>query len=601
MGGPSSIRTLLRRSAALTAGVAIAAAGLLASAAPAEAAATTAVRGTVTLDGRPLAGVPVGTWRQGHGVLATATTDSAGRFVLRSPRGVAVEAFAGSKPSASKAVFADGDDRLVRGVIGRGAPAHLAAALAQRVTPASPSRLGGGRALRFRLQRAARFTAASPLLGRTADATGVIDIERGDGAYGTEFAADDTGAVTSGWLVPGRYHLYWAPSSPYLPARTWATLPSGATTTLTAPDFRRGTRVELHVTSGGAPVGAGVPVVQLVGGEEQSAPSTDSSGTAVEEGVAPGTYRFRIGQYFDDPDEGLEGPPSTDAYLTADVSVVVAAGATTASATVDLAPAGAVSGTVTGVPSTHSVLLYAEDADGLVVRSGDAASGSGGAFTLGGLPTGTYTVFAVDTDAHEYAAESVALTAGSTASAGALTPHTAEPTVHGTVAHARSGTVALEAPRVHGAILYTTFGGSIGRTGRYRVRTIPGRFLAVVTANDRVTRTSGTVRYSRSTVRDQKAGPRYASATARFRVGVHPVAVDLQTRGPGGVLLELDPVKPVGRSTGELATPGSYSAVRVFGTPATDGPWYYATPSIRFTLHAGKRTDLGVRHLRIVG
>jgi hypothetical protein len=598
---PTSRRAVRRPGAVALAVVALIG-SLVAFPSGAVAAPVTTVRGVVSVAGDAVAGVPVGIWSPTRGVLATGTTDARGRFALRSPSDAPVVAYAGSAPSAAKAVFAVGTEHLVRGVIGAQAPTGLADPLQQRVTRALPGRLGGGRLLRFRLQEAGRFTASSPVLGSFADTTGEIELEHGSGDFSTRFVADAAGRVTSGWLVPGRYHLVWNGNA--LLERTRLTVRPGTTVVAPAPVFTAGATISIHVTSGGAAVPEGVPSVQLVDGSTASALSTDATGTIVQHGFAPGTYRFTVGQYFDDPDEGLEGPPSTDDYLPRTVTVVVAHGAAAVSAAVDLAPASKLSGTI-AVPKGTTTAIDVEDAAGTIVRraAGDSTTG---AFELGGLPAGSYRVFGVDVDHHRYDVQTATLPAASSTSTASvalprpLVPATAELTVRGAVRGAEGGSVLLRSSPVHGASLWTASSG-IGAHGGYRIRTIPARLSAAVLVDGAVDRTFAATMVTTSLRRDFPAALRLAAAAARFAVQGHVVRVDVQALGSGGRQLVLLRAAR-GRSTAHGVTPGTYSWSRSLEPlPATDGPWYYSAPTGSFTLRPGTVAHLGTRTITILG
>lgn len=597
-------RPALRRIAASTIGAIALIVSLVALPTAADAAATTTVRGIVTLGGHAVAGAPVGTWNPSRGVLTTGTTDAHGRFALRSPSGTAAVAWVGAKPSSSKAVFALGDEHLVRGVIGAEAPKGVARPLQQLVSRAVPSRLGGGRVLRFRLQEAGRFTASSPVLGRHLDTTGVIEVEHANGIAAPEYTADAAGSLTSPWLVPGRYHLLWNGNAPL--ASSWVTVRAGATVVATPPTFPAepaGATLSLHVVSGGAPVPAGVVAVRLDGGSTTRAPSTDATGTIEERGVTPGTYRFAVGRAYDDPDEGFDGPPTSNDYLVRTVTVTVRPGGTAVAQTVDLAPASKVSGTVT-VPSAvlnAGVAIHVEDSQGVIVRGTIADQRTGG-FTLGGLAAGSYRVYAEDTSHHTYAVESVVLPAATSATAAptplahALVPATPEPIVHGTVTGAKRGYVFLRTPAVQGASYYTAF-GAFHASGRYSIRVIPARLAAQVQAEGHADARTAATLVSRTVTKDLKAGIGLIGLSARFAVRGHVVHVDVQANGSGGAALDL--VRGLhGRSSTDGVRPGRYTWDRVLAPlPAVDGPWYYSPPKGSFTVHRGAVQDGAVQYL----
>jgi hypothetical protein len=591
------------RLAAAAAGLAVAIAAAVADpAGAAEAAEATEVHGVVTVAGAPVPGIRVGTWSLARGTVATAVTDVEGRFALRSPSDVPVVAFAGRTPSAAKAVFAAGQEHLVRGVVGAAAPTGTPSALQQTVARALPARLGGGQPLRFALQRAGRFTASTGELGASADVTGAIAIQHDTGLYGPEYRATAEGVVTSGWLVPGRYRLLWNPKPDVLPARTWVTVRAGETVIAQPPAFAVATTVRIAVTSGGAPVGAGVPAVQRIGDDTASVPPTDTTGTVVLHGVAPGTHVFTVGRYFDDPDEGLEGPPSSDDLLPRTVAVEVKAGEATAAATVDLMPASRLTGTVR-VPRGTGLSVVVEDARGNVVRRA-AADGATGTFSAGGLTAGRYSVIAIDLDRHRYAQRDVVLPVAKPGSAPTaivdpLVPTIDQPVLRGTVRGATGGAVRLRSAPVQGAVLVTQ-SATIGAKGGYRLRSIPGRFTPVVEADGRVAREAASRLVTVSGTKDLVPGARTAAVVARFAVDGRVVPAEVQAnRGA----TELSLVRAAdGRSVARGAAPGRYRWTRVLAPlPAADGPWHYAAPRGGFVLRAGVTARLGSLALMIRG
>lgn len=599
----TSVRAPLVAALAAAVGIVVAASG-----GPAASAATpsTVVHGTVTVGGAALAGVAVGTWSPTRGLQAETTTDVHGRFTLRTPSDVAVDAFAGARPSLSHAVFTAGPEHLVRGVIGASAPAGTPSPLSETVTEALPVQLGGGHPLRFRLQRAGRLTSTVP-----AGATGRIAFERGEGVYGA-WAKAVGGTVTSAWLVPGRYHVYWDPKAGYAPTRTWVDVTSG-TTALAAsalPVMAPTSTVLLRVTSGGSPVGAGVPVVQLVDGQQQPASSTDATGTAVEAGLSPGTSTFVVGEYFDDPDEGLEGPPTSDDLLPATVTVTVPPGGATVAVDVALTPAAKLTGTAT-VANGHTVTIAVENAHGDVVRTGSAV-GPGATIALGGMPAGAYTVYAEDVEAQTYDRVAVTLPAAGGSSAPTalprrLTPSIPDPVVRGRSVSGEAGSVTLTSSTRTGSFSRTHVWAS---SGRYSIAVLPGRYVPKVVTRLHEQRTAAAVTITGSRRLDLAPGPRFAGVRVRLAVHGHPVAEDLQVHGPRvpdldgrpSTVFDLTRTSSRGVSAASSLRAGRYTWVRSLGPlPAVDGPWYYGVPAGSFTLRSGRTLDLGTRSIAVRG
>jgi hypothetical protein len=594
---------VLRRRIALSLAALLVAAGVLAVPRPpvADAAASTTLHGTVTVAGHAVAGVAVGTWSASRGTLATAKTDARGRFTLHSPARSSVVAWVGLRPSSPKAVFTAGDDHLVRGVIGRSAPAHVASALAQRVTPARPAALGGGHALRFRLQEAGRFVASSPLLGDEGDITdfGILLLQ--GGLATTSYQADSTDTVRSGWLVPGRYALEWVPNAGHLRARSTAVVRAGATVTAAPPAFTEGGSIRLQVTSGGVPVAAGVPAVQRIDGSPtQGTASTDASGAIVEHGLTPGTYAITVGQRYSASDDDFDGDPTSDVVLPKTVTLHVT-GSAESTATVDLTPAGHVTGTASGPDGV--VEVYAENASRVVVRRAEVEDG---AFTLGGLPAGTYRVYAANRASFTYDVVSVVVpkpvgaTPAPVALSRPLVPNRVMPTLKGHVSGGRSGAVSLR--DTYPILAQPLAGATLGKSGNYRLRTVPGRFRVTITMEGRVRRTVQDVDVLRSTTKSFSPGPRVGKVVAQLTAHGRPLqAVLAFSTATGAEPTELDPSGRPGRVLTEDVAPGRYSTRSFLTVPAADGPWAFTAAKRTFRVHAGAVTRLGTIRVTIRG
>ncbi|POO99520.1 hypothetical protein CQJ34_25975, partial [Salmonella enterica subsp. enterica serovar Heidelberg] len=140
----------------------------------------------------------------------------------------------------------------------------------------------------------------------------------------------------------------WVPNSGYLRADSTVVVRAGRTVTAAPPTFVKGGSIRLQVTSGGSPVGAGVPAVQSIDGSEtRGAPSTDATGAIVLRDLAPGTYAITVGQRYADWDDDFDGDPTSDTLLPRTVTLHVTDSSQVA-ATVDLTPAGRVTGTASG-------------------------------------------------------------------------------------------------------------------------------------------------------------------------------------------------------------------------------------------------------------
>ncbi|GAA4754408.1 hypothetical protein GCM10025783_29320 [Amnibacterium soli] len=488
---------------------------------------------------------------------------------------------------------------LVRGVIGRRAPAGVAEALAQRVVPAPPTALGGGGALRFRLQEAGRFVVRSALLADQGDVTdhGIL-LLHGDRPT-TTYDADSHGTVRSGWLAPGAYALRWVPNSGYLRADGAVVVRAGRTVTAAPPTFSRGGSIRLQVTSGGSPVAAGVPAVRSFDGSgTRGSSSTDAAGAIVLHDLAPGTHAITVGQRSADWDDDFEGDPTSDTLLPRTV-VLRVTGSSEAAATEDLTPAGRVTGTVSGGADR----VYAEDASGAVVRRADV---EGTAFTLGGLAAGTYRILAADRSSSTYDVESVVVPEPlSTAFAPVvlprpLVPERAMPTLGGRVPGGASGTIELwdTYPR----LLQPLGAATLDRSGDFRLRTVPGRFDVTIAVDGRIRRTVRDVDVVRPTTARFAPGARPGKVVAQLTAHGQPVRAQLDFgTAPAVEPLGLVPAGRPGRVLADSVAPGRYSTRSVLTAPAVDGPWTFTAEERTFRVHDGRTTRLGTIRVTITG
>ncbi len=547
---------------------------LLAAAAPAEAApATVAVRGVVTVDGAPVPGALVGAYGAGNGLLAKGRTDADGTFALRTPSGVPALVVVGRNPRNEHAVFAAGGQHLVVGVIGGAAPAGRPAALFEQVRRVTPARLGGGRPLRFRLERAGRLRSPAPAGG-----TGRIRLARDPGASG--WTAVD-GVTTSDWLVPDAYDLAWEPDATHLARTTRVRIGSG-TTAIAAPALRRGTTVRLQLLAGGAPAPAGVRVTDGTGFVRTS----DAQGRVVVEGVAPGTHRFTAGTTA--REANTTGAPA-DGFLPVAVTVRAGAGAGAGQEAVDvdvaLTPAASITGTVTARGSAR-VRLVAQDAEGDAVSATEVVGG--GRFALGGLPAGTWTVVADDLERHVHDRLLVTVAQGAAAETPrALVPAIADPVVSGRVIGGRKAHVALSSG---GADIGIATWLSPRYSSSYRVAVPPGRYVARARSDRALEPTGVRLTVSGSRRQDLRSGAARSYAGARFTVNGHAVSPGIQAVSPTGDVLVFG-----GRRGGStLGTLERHHWRSTRGTaPAVDGPWSFVPPEGAFRLRDRRVTDIG--------
>jgi hypothetical protein len=583
----------------LTRCIAVAVAALLTlSAAPAQAATASSteslVHGTVTSAGRPVAGVPVGTWSPSHGEIATTVTDSRGDFALDSPSSVPVELWAGAVPTATRAVFRVRKEHLVRGVVGGEAAPGTAGPLWQVVDPAVPDRLNGGRPVDLHLQAAARFTSR---VARGGDGS-IALVRVQDDPYEVEA---DRGRIDSGWLVPGAYRVRWGADAEHLPVSTTVRLRPGSRT-IDAPTLPCGATVSIRATSGDARVGPGVHAIEVAGSASEDAGMTDSSGTLTLRDVAPGRHTYVIGRGAAGADGAPEVPLTDDRYLPATVTVRIRPDQSRVSADVELKSAGHITGQVTAA-AHHRTVVIAEDTAGVPVRVTAATKDT---FALGGLPAGTYRLLAEDTRAGRYTERRITVTAGATVTlAQPLQPTTPEPVLTGRLAD--EGTVLLRS-----AVDLRVFRRQVttDHLGRFQLRIFPGRFTPVTFVQGRTQAVGCAITVRTSVNLRLPSGSREAAMKGRGRINGGTVLITPTLTGPrilneefgeGGPSSAVYSTEAQGNAfTGTHLPAGKYRVGDLDGSvPVTDGPWHYRVQHKPFRLTPDRTTDIRDVELQI--
>jgi hypothetical protein len=268
---------------------------------------------------------------------------------------------------------------------------------------------------------------------------------------------------------------------------------------------------------------------------------------------------------------------------------------------VDLVPAGRIAGTASGPDG--AVEVYAENASRVVVRR---ASVEGGAFTLGGLPAGTYRVYAANLASFTYDVVSVVVPqpAGTTSAPVALSrqlvPSRTMPTLKGHVSGGRSGLIKLRG--TYPVLAQPLAAATLGKTGNYRLRTVPGRFRVTITMLGHVRRTVSDVEVLRSTTKRFAPGARTGKVVAQLTAHGRPLKAELLfSTLPAVEPLELEPSGRAGRVLTEDVHPGRYATRSFVTVPTTDGPWTFTATKRVFRVHAGKVARLGTIRVSIRG
>lgn len=560
--------------------------------------AATTVDGDVREGADVVAGMPIGFWSPTQGVLATTTSDDAGRFVLPVPTGVDGYVYAGTTPDALRAITDAAGRSLVRAVIGARPNPGVTSPLYQGFAAATARNIAGGGTLHFALQRPGRLSGTSPLLLGSSAAR--LELQRLDGSVVQELKPDRRGRFATEEVVPGDYRLQVIPKAPLVPATLPVTVPPGATARVTLPEPRRGATLRGDLTVDGRPVPSGVPVLLVQGGKQVAATTTDDEGAYAVEGVAAGTYDLVFGRHPAAPDapSPLAGLPA-DEVQPATARVAVATELTDVVTDAALTPAGVIDGRVTGAEGVPATVLAEDPSTRAVLRSAPVDEATG-AFRLGGLaPGATIDVIAVTSPDNP----ALALYGTTTATAdGGAAPVIAvtEPglTLSGTIPGAASGTVTV------GDATGFTRTAAVDPSGAYAVAgLVPGAFPTVVRETGRIDSDPVPVTLTASATQDLPRGPAPATYRAWFISGGAGVPRIVGTATDGtGRRIRFGPLTEEGRVAIPGLAPGTY---RYDGTTfggsvaALDGPWWFGPPTGTFTLRAGSTTDVGPVVLRI--
>jgi hypothetical protein len=208
------------------------------------------------------------------------------------------------------------------------------------------------------------------------------------GAYLVEFATG-CGSASQNWLTQ-----YWKASAT-ADLSTTVSVTQGKTTSSVSPVMEPGGVITGTVKSSTGAVLQGICVTAGPAngvGERSWSGVTGSNGTYSVAGLPTGSYAVAFEPGCGSGPNWLEQWSKDSSTLAGAQSVSVKAGSTTAGVDAALLPGGEITGTVTapGGAGLPGICVYA------VTRSGRtlayASSGTGGAYVLAGLPTGSYDV-----------------------------------------------------------------------------------------------------------------------------------------------------------------------------------------------------------------
>ena len=583
------------RTAALIAAVT---AGLLAAAIPAlpAIAASATVHGVVTDRGHAVAGVHVGYTDPGTRASAAARTDAHGRFTIHLPSDPGTGfVWAGVQPRAERAVFTAAGTSYVRAVIGSSAPSGAPSALFQNLRPTTPAAIGGGGTIRIHLQRSSRLAGMDQTLAGSR-----IVLRRGDGSLVDTVEVDAAGRYRSPALAAGKYvTLLRLPGSSASSPIADVALHAGRATALSAGVAAR-VRHRQSVVSGTVVTPKGVAhrhvrVEAWRGGKLVAAVRSDTHGRYVLRGLPAGSSTLIAGRNT----PNFDGDPSRvhitpDDTLATSSTVVVRAAATT-HRNLRLGVAGHVSGST----APYAEVLV-EDATGKLLRT--TFAGKHGAFGLGGLPTGDYTVIAAG--GSTYGTTAAHVIAGRTTPVGTVSATTPLLTAHGTVpvvAKAAGERISVSADLAGAVGGYdTAFGWSTGgatpdAAGAWSLGSfIPGRWTFVAGSYLSVGRTADSLAHANGATRAVELDADSVAAPIALGLGPTTALLAGSFRSTGGLGIGYQPSGLVGSggrsgdssntASGAFeisAVPGGYRWPRSeFGEPASDGPWW-AIPTDR--------------------
>jgi len=407
------------------------------------------------------------------------------------------------------------------------------------------------------------------------------------GNYISNVQVASNGTYSSEALIPGRYRVV-SPSydlNGYLPWES-ATVVVGANKTMT---------VNVNAAKGavlkGVVKGAG-KALKSIGVSASTADYsgygydvTDSKGAYSLEGLTSGKYSVSF--------YANGTGASVASYITKTVNVSGVKAGTTKTVNVTLVKGGSVSGTVKLSSGAKDYRVSVVNSKKVIV--GGFSGTPKAKFTVGGLPTGKYTLYITDSKGTKYGTKSVSVKAGKTTKAGKVAVTKKTVTLSGVVSGGKNGFVSLYSSALPSAY------ADVSSKGAYKVQVIPGKYEVVVSANGYAEKTS-TLTIKKSTKKNLSVGAAWGKVTARLQIGnVDVEDASVEFRKDDGLRDNSDIED--GMLSGSFPA-GTYSLanLEVYDVPLQYGaPFYYDIPSAKkkFTLKSGKTTNLGTFNLEL--
>lgn len=387
-------------------------------------------------------------------------------------------------------------------------------------------------------------------------------------------------------LIPGRYELQGVPSrfagqlAPYTSPPITVNA-GGATRADVVPN--PGGTISGIVTVAGKPKSGST--VMIDGGGSTTGVTTDSRGSYHLSGLQPGDYVVSFGQF------SPRGQVAAPVPQKKSVSHLAAGARATVSA--NLALGGRIVGKISGsgIAATSTIIVTQ---NGVRLYELTSANSS---FVVGGLATGTYTVYFRDRNKSKYATKTVSVKAGRPTPVGTVVLATRTIAMSGKISSPGPATVSVESAATSRRTVTET------NTGGYSVLgLIPGVYVVTVSSGKTADNTYRNVRLRSSVRVDLAFGKAVGSVSASFVKNGNVLrfaTAEVTTVTPGGTFPQptlslLSQDSPLMLSAGdwhitELFTDGPYPFFQLWA------PYKYRVPSAvsSFSVASGKNTPLG--------